>query len=151
MRSKAQTILLHYGGAAVVTALAVLPRWLLAPWLGAHLPLATLYGSVAVAVWLGGYRPALLAVAIGYLACNWLFVDPLGSLGFANARDIIGLFAYLFSCGIIIGFGEAMHAARRRAEASKQELTALLDILPVGVCWGNEDCQRIAATGRLLR
>jgi hypothetical protein len=44
MSSKTQTVLLHYGGALVFTALAVLVRCL-------GEPLAALYGAVALAVW----------------------------------------------------------------------------------------------------
>src|SRR6516165_9874509 len=76
MRRPTRTILLPYGGAVVFTALAVLLRWLLDPWLGDSLPLATLYGAVAFAAWLGGYRPALLAVIPGYLSCAYLFIEP---------------------------------------------------------------------------
>jgi PAS domain S-box-containing protein len=136
MKSKAQTILLNYGGAAVLTALAVLLRWLLGPWLGEHLPLATLYGAVAVAVWLGGYRPALLAVVFGYLACGWLFIEPRGAFGLGNARNLIGLVAYLVSCGIIIGFGEALLTSRRRVESRQDDLRIVTDSMaaPVTRC-----------------
>src|SRR5262249_1366685 len=87
MRGKTRTILLTYGGGVVFPALAVLLRRLLDPWLGAPLPLATLYGAVAIAVWLGGYRPALLAAVLGYLACDWLFIEPRGAFGLGIARD----------------------------------------------------------------
>src|SRR5215472_16854691 len=117
MRRTTRTTLLRYGGAVVFTALAVLLRWLLDPWLGDSLPFPTLYGAVALAVWLGGYRPALLAVILGYLACDWLFAEPRGAFALDSARNLLGLFAYLVSCAIIIGLGEAMHAARRRLEA----------------------------------
>src|SRR5437660_882029 len=108
MGSKTQTILLHYGGAVLFTALALLVRGLLDPWLGPRLPLATLYGAAALAVWLGGYRPALLAAALGYLAADYLFVEPRGTLGLHGARDAVGLAAYLFSCALIIALGEAL-------------------------------------------
>jgi PAS domain S-box-containing protein len=120
MGNTARTTLLHYGGAAVFTALAVLLRWLLDPPLGDHLPLVTLVGAVAAAVWLGGYRPALIAVVFGYLACAYLFIEPRGTLGSTEARHLVGLVAYLVTCSIIIGFGEAMHASRRRADQQQQ-------------------------------
>jgi hypothetical protein len=60
MRSPAGTIFLHYGGALLFTALAVLVRWLLDPWPGDHLPLVTLYGAVALSVWLGQYQLAFV-------------------------------------------------------------------------------------------
>jgi K+-sensing histidine kinase KdpD len=91
MSSKARTLLLPYGAAVAFTALAVLLRSLLDSVLGDHLPLATLYGAVAFAVWLGGYRPALLAVCLGYLACDYLFIGPRGVLGFHDAHNLVGL------------------------------------------------------------
>jgi len=102
--------LLHYGGAVVFTALAVLLRLLLDPLMGDTLPLVTLFGAVAAAVWLGGYRPALIVVAFGYLACAYLFIEPRGSFGLTEGRNFVGLVAYLVTCFIITGFGEAMHA-----------------------------------------
>jgi PAS domain S-box-containing protein len=122
MSRKTQVILQSYGGAVGFTALAVLLRLVLDPWLGSHLPLATLYGTVALAVWLGGYRPAIVAVVLGYLACDWLFIEPRGALGFSSTRNLIGLFAYLVSCSIIIGLGQVMHIAHRRIEARQREL-----------------------------
>ena len=57
-------------------ALAVLLRWLLDPLLGNAFPLVTLFGAVAGAVWLGGYRVALPVSLIGYVACHYLFIPP---------------------------------------------------------------------------
>jgi len=48
----------------------VLFGWLLDPWLDYDQPLATLSGSVAVAVCGGGYRPGLVGAALGSLARN---------------------------------------------------------------------------------
>jgi PAS domain S-box-containing protein len=121
MGRKTRTTLLHYGGAVAFTALAVLLRWLLDPWLDNSLPFPTLYGAVAFAVWLGGYRPALVATALGYLACDWLFAEPRGAFGFDSARNTLGLLLSLLSCGLIIGLGEGMRRARTRARASEFE------------------------------
>jgi PAS domain S-box-containing protein len=136
MQSKTRTILLNYGGAAVCTVLAVLLRWLLDPWLGDHLPMVTLYGAVAIAVWLGGYRPALLAVVLGYFACDWLFIEPRGTFGLDNAHTVIGLIAYLFSCGIIVGLGEALLASHGRVASRQDDLRIVTDSMsaPVTRC-----------------
>jgi PAS domain S-box-containing protein len=120
MTSTTRTLLLNYGVAVLGTAVAVLLRWLLDPWLGDFLPYPTLYGAVAFAVWLGGSRPAVLAAVLGFLACQFLFVEPRGSFGLDNSRNLIGLFAYVFSCAIMIGFGEAMHTARRHTAAQQR-------------------------------
>src|SRR5947208_6391473 len=102
---------LRQGGAGyliaiVLAAAAVLLRWLLDPLMGDTLPLVTLFGAVAAAVWLGGFRPALLVVILGYSACAYLFIQPRGSFGLNEAGNLVGLLAYLITCAIIVGFGE---------------------------------------------
>jgi PAS domain S-box-containing protein len=116
--------LLEYGAAVLAVAAAVFVRWLLDPLLGQDLALATLYGAVAVAVWFGGYRPALLAAVLGYVAANYLFVEPRGALGIERSRDVVDLVLYSLSCAILIGFGEAVRFSLRRAEANRQEALA---------------------------
>src|SRR5262249_48930288 len=118
MRSSTRTPLLTYGGAVFFTALAVLARSLLDPLLRDTLPLVTLYGAVAAAVWLGGSRPALPVVAVGSLACDYLFIEPRGTFGLSEARNLARLVAYLVACASIIGFGEALHRAADRAVTS---------------------------------
>jgi len=110
--------LLGYGVAVLGVAGAILLRGLLDPLLGNRLPLATLYGASAVAVWYGGYRPGLLATALGYLAASYLFIEPRGSIAWKGASEVAGLILYLLSCLLIIVLGEAMQVARRRAETN---------------------------------
>jgi PAS domain S-box-containing protein len=83
--------------------------------MGDALPLVTLFGAVAAAVWLGGYRPAIAVAILGYLACVYLFIQPRGSFAFNGLGDAVGLLAYLFTCALIIGIGQAMRAAQVRA------------------------------------
>ena len=115
-------LLLEYGVAALAIVVVVLLRQLLDPILGDNQPFCTLYGAVAIAVWYGGYRPALAATALGYLAANYLFIEPRGSVVVRGIGDVVGLSAYLFSCAIIIGFGEAIHRSRRRLEDEKKRV-----------------------------
>ena len=49
-------------------ALAIALRWLIDPILGDALPLVTLFGAVAVAVWTGGWRHAALVALVDRLA-----------------------------------------------------------------------------------
>jgi PAS domain S-box-containing protein len=99
----------------LVLAGAVLLRWLLDPLMGDSLPLVTLFGAVAGAVWLGGYRPALLVVIFGYLACAYLFIPPRGTVALTTYAAVVGFIAYLFTCSLIVGIGEAMRRAQARA------------------------------------
>ena len=154
---------------------AVLLRLLLDPWLRDYLPFATLFGAVALAVWRGGAGPAFVVSLAGFVVCDWLFQEPRGVFGPISAQRLIGLLAYSISCWIIIGLGESMREARRRAEASRddaqraaderasteevlrrrsEELEQLLNVLPVAV-WVAEDpeCRSVrgnAAAERLI-
>src|SRR4026207_2577978 len=92
----------------VALAVAVLLRWLLDPLMGDALPLVTLFGAVAAAVWMGGYRPGTVVASLGYAACSYLFIEPRGEVSPVGPGQVIGLVAYLFTCSLIIGFGEAM-------------------------------------------
>jgi PAS domain S-box-containing protein len=122
MGSTTRTTLLHYGGAVVFTALAVLLRLLLDPWMGNRYPFDTIFGAVAAAVWYGGYRPALLACVLGLAACEYLFVEPRGSLAIYHTDDAIGLILYLLINCLIIGIGEAMRLAQGRTMQGRELL-----------------------------
>src|ERR1043165_9715122 len=95
--------------------LAVLLRWALDPLMGDTLPLITLFGAVAAAVWVGGYRVAIPAVIIGYIACHYLFIQPRFGFNFSTAANIAGLVAYLFTSALIVFFGEAARVSHSRA------------------------------------
>ncbi|HEV2174793.1 MAG TPA: PAS domain S-box protein, partial [Nitrospira sp.] len=110
------SVLRRYGVAVLCIAGAVLLRWLLYPILGSHLPLASIFGFVGIAVWYGGWGPALTAVIGSYLAMSWLFVET-DVLSF-SAKELWGLSLYLFSTLILIGVGEAMRCAQRQARTS---------------------------------
>jgi PAS domain S-box-containing protein len=107
-------------------AAAVVLRWLLDPLLDDTLPLVTLFGAVAGAVWLGGLAPAVTAALLGYLACSYLFMPPRGQVLPSNVGDVVGLAAYLLTCALIIGFGEAFRAAQRRASERGELLRVTL-------------------------
>jgi PAS domain S-box-containing protein len=115
-----------YALATAALVLAVLIRWLLDPVLGDSLPLVTLFGAVAAGVWAGGYRLAGVVAIIGYFACSYLFIPPRGSLAFGSLTNAVGMIAYLFTCGLIIGIGEAMRAAKLRANQRHDTLRATL-------------------------
>jgi len=101
------------GLAAIVSAVVL--RWALDPVMGDSLPLVTLFGAVAAAVWLGGYRVAIPVALIGYLACHYLFIPPRGHFDLTSTANFVGLVAYLFTCFVIIFFGEAARMAQSRA------------------------------------
>jgi len=108
--------------ALAAVAAALLIRGLIDPLVGRGAATVTLYGAIAVAVWAGGYKPGLLAAMVGYLAVNYFFIEPRGSISVENLSDVGRLLGFLLSALLIIALGGAMHGARERAE--KQAETA---------------------------
>lgn len=104
----------------LAVAAAVFLRWILDPLMGDALPLVTLFAAVAAAVWLGGYRVAIPITLIGYIACHYLFIEPRGEFEVTDTANLVGAIAYLFTCALIIVFGEAARIAHRRATESRE-------------------------------
>jgi len=121
-----RSALTNYVLSFAALAAAVLLRVLLDQWIGNALPLVTLFGAVAAAVWLGGYRPALIVAIFGYIACAYLFIEPRGHLGLSDPANQIGMLAYLFTCSLIIGFGEALRHAQMQASLQRKTLRVTL-------------------------
>ncbi len=109
-----------YGLGVVVTILAVLLRWVLDPLMGDALPLVTLFGAVAAAVWLGGYRVAIGVALAGYAACHYLFIPPRGHFDLTTTANVVGLVAYLFTSFVIIFFGEVARVAQSKATERRE-------------------------------
>lgn len=114
-------------------ALSVLLRWLLDPLLGDALPFVTLFGAVAAAVWLGGYRLAIPVVVLGYVACHYLFIEPRNHFDVSGTGNVVGLIAYLFTSVIIITFGEAARLSQRRATEQREVFRVTLRSIGDGV------------------
>jgi len=111
-----------YGGALTAVLAALLFRWLLTPWLGTSVPFVTLFGAVAVAVWIGGWMPALLAAVVGYASIGALFITSPESLVPRSSADWMQLALFSISVGLIIGLGESMRRARDLYRGSDLEL-----------------------------
>jgi PAS domain S-box-containing protein len=115
-----------YWVALASLAVAILLRWAFDPLLGDSMPIVMLSGAVAVTVWAGGYRPALMVAISGYLICLYYFVEPRHSFQLDSARAVIGSIAYVAMCSIIIVFGENLRRALRRWRDEQQKTHATL-------------------------
>jgi PAS domain S-box-containing protein len=117
---KVRASLKSYTLGLLAVALAVLLRWVLDPLLGDAYPLVTLFGAVAAAVWVGGYRVAILISLIGFVACHILFIEPRGGIDLSSTPNLVGLVAYFFTCALIIAVGEAARVAQMRVSESRE-------------------------------
>src|SRR5262249_54040721 len=115
-RASPRGVFRSYGSALALAAAAVLLRYLLDRWMGDALPLVTLFGAVAGAVWIGGTGPAIVTAIAGYVGCNYLFIQPRLNVGVAGSGDVIGVLAYLFTCSLIVAFGEMARRSHTHAD-----------------------------------
>lgn len=111
-----------YGGALAATLAAVFLRWFLHPWLGPQVPFITLFGAVALSVWLGGMGPALVSAALGYVLIRLIYADVSGGPWIERPADAVQPVLYAVTNALIIGLGEGMRRARDRARISEQAL-----------------------------
>ena len=113
----------RYGVAALCVTGAVLLRWLLDPVLGPSYPLATIFGFVGLAVWYGGWGPALFTAVMSYLILNWLIIEPRHAFNFATSEQFGGLSLFVFSVSVLIGVGHSMWHAQRQARLNATVVT----------------------------
>src|SRR5579871_7052062 len=104
MRPGIRKSLLQYGVAVLAVAAALLVRLAIGGALGDAVAFSMLCGAVSFVVWFGGYRPALLCVALAFYAA--LLVDMREGSMFHDTRHTLAVGLYLISCVIIIVFGE---------------------------------------------
>ena len=83
--------------------------------LGAVYPLATIFGFVGLAVWYGGWGPALFTAVMSYLILNWLIIEPRHSFKLATSEQLGGLSLFVFSVSVLICVGHSMRRAQRHA------------------------------------
>ena len=57
---------------------------------------------------------------LGYVACHYLFIPPRGHIDLTDEANIVGLVAYLFTCSLIVVFGEAARIAQARATERRE-------------------------------
>jgi signal transduction histidine kinase len=108
-----------YSGAICVAVVAVALRWALIPWLGWDTPFATVIAATAIAVWMGGWGPAVVAAVVGLVGTALVIGRPLGALPTDRVHTLIGLILYTSTCALIIFLGEGMRRSRdayRRAQ-----------------------------------
>src|SRR5215472_5712024 len=112
----------RYATALAATALALLGRWLLDPFLGNYSPYILLYGAVAVSAMYAGFGPSILATVMGLLAANYWFVPPRGSLEQSSVAHFVATLTYLLLCTLVAAAGEMSHRSKARLNGVVEQL-----------------------------
>jgi two-component system cell cycle sensor histidine kinase/response regulator CckA len=107
-RSVGRSSLTCYLAAVAAVAVMAMVRCLLDPILGVHDPFILFLASAFAAAWAGGWKPGCLALALGYLAADYSFVNPRGSFGSLSPEDWVGAVCYVFVGVLGVGQLEAM-------------------------------------------
>jgi len=107
-------------GAVALAVCAVLLRYFLMPWLGSNVPYATLFGAVAIAVWMGGWGPGVLTAVVGFLLAHIYIEEPVGAFAFGGRQELLALLLYAVSCGLIIALGHNMRTAQQRSRRAEE-------------------------------
>ncbi len=121
----AMVVVVRYAAAIAIATAAIVLRWFLLPWLKSDVPYATLFGAIAVAVWMGGWGPAVVAAVVGLLGTTLLLGTPESFAAAATWSAVLGLIVYGATCVLIIGLGETMRKARddyRRSQEMFKEV-----------------------------
>ena len=111
----------------VVTALAAVilgtaARFALDGVLGTSVPFITFFPAVALAVFVGGWQGGVLAVILSGLVADYFFIPPRHAFLVISRQEVFTVGTFIFTAGIIVAFGEALHRAHRREQSSGQNL-----------------------------
>ncbi|MBK0391364.1 ATP-binding protein [Ramlibacter algicola] len=111
-----------YAVAAVLCLLAAMLREALQPWLHGQAPFILLLIPPVLAAWYGGGGPGFVALLIGAVLGQLLFVPPRWSLLPAQATDWIRLALFLLMGGLSTWLIATRHAALRRLQRDHEQL-----------------------------
>jgi PAS domain S-box-containing protein len=113
----------RYAVAVAATALALLGRWLLDPFLGDHTPYITLFAAVAFSAMYAGVGPSILATILGLIGSIYWFVPPRGSWVTWNvAAHGLASLIYVFVCMLITAAGEMSRRSKTRLNTAVEKL-----------------------------
>jgi two-component system sensor histidine kinase KdpD len=75
-----------------------------------------------------GFPAALAAATVGFLALNWLFTEPTGSLEIERSDDVVALIVFLASATLIGFTVQRLATLRRTAQRREDEAKIRLDL-----------------------
>src|SRR6266849_3420177 len=81
----------RYAFALMATAVALLVRLALNPFLTDQVPYITLFPAVAFCAWYCGVGPSVLSAVLALIATKYWFIPPLHSLRIAGTSQAVGI------------------------------------------------------------
>ena len=109
-----------------------------------QLPLAmlTLLASTVVVALVGGLLPALLGAVVGFVALNYFFTEPVGTLTVSEPRDVLALVVFVAVAAAVATVVD--RASRRAADALRARAeAATMSALSRSVLTGQDTAEAI--------
>jgi len=119
-----------YAGALLAVSLAVTIRYFLDPWLGGTHVHELFLLTGALVAFLAGQGPAIVALAVGYLAGDWFFIPPRHTVSVLANPDMaafLGLTLYTATGGIILLILDRMARTSAALREGEERLNLALD------------------------
>lgn len=120
--NRSRSLLFRYGIAFLVPWLALGIRVALTPLVGDQLPLMIFILAGAIAAWLGGLGPGLVAYGLGGAISLWVYFAPIHSLSIDSVPERTRLICYCVVAVVVSAMAEALHRSLRRAQARELAL-----------------------------
>jgi PAS domain S-box-containing protein len=121
MTFKAYRLSLPYGIAIASTALAILLRRWLDPFLVGSFG-SFFYIAVIVSTWYGGFKPGVVATILSALAINYFFTPPINRFGLEQPVDVVRLAIFLCVALTIAALGGNLKNSKLKTEKLNQKL-----------------------------
>lgn len=90
-----------------------------------YVPFVTFFVAVAVAGWLGGFGPAVLAMALSTVIARYFYMSPVHTLHLHELPTAAALGIFMFASLVIGALTAMLHAALRRIKILSDRLYAL--------------------------
>ncbi|HVO87489.1 MAG TPA: DUF4118 domain-containing protein, partial [Casimicrobiaceae bacterium] len=117
-------VILGYLIAIAAVGLAWALRAWLAPVLGSSQPYITFYLAIAVAGWLGGFGPAVVATTASFAVAWFWYLPPGAAFRFEHFEDLVGMGLFIAGALGIAAITAGLRAARDHAQRMAHEANA---------------------------
>src|SRR6202158_3468741 len=129
-----ETTGMRYAVALLATAVALLVRLGLNPFLGDNVPYITLLPAVAFCAWYCGVGPSIMSAVLALIGARYWFIPPVHSLRIVGTAQVIAILVFLLVSGLLTAMGEtrrrreeALWAAQKELEEAVKDRTVELD------------------------
>jgi signal transduction histidine kinase len=140
-----QNIFIRYAAALAATAMALVVRRALHPFLGDSLPFVTLFPAVAFSAWMCGVGPSLFAILAGLAAARFWFLEPEHVLSVWSMPQAIGAAVFVAACALMVAFGEMVRRDNEMLRSAQGDLEEMVKQRTVELDAANQSLGELTA------